>query len=49
MTKTVKVKKGDKGLEVTKKAFEVVYKDHGFELVDNKTKRVEKKDGEDES
>lgn len=41
--KTVKIKNSDgKELEVTEKAFEVVYKNLGFKLVDGKKKKEDK-------
>jgi hypothetical protein len=43
MSKVIKVKKDKQEIEVTEKAYEVVYKDHGFQPVEEKKKKSEKK------
>jgi hypothetical protein len=42
MSKLIKVKRDGKEIEVTEKAYEVVYKDQGFEEVKGKKKKSDK-------
>lgn len=39
----IKIKKGEVELEVTKRAYEIVYAGHGFSVVDNKKTTSRKK------